>query len=395
MATPLSTRTLRSGKGREVQEAVQEAVRAPKRPRSETNENVAKKVAKKVTFADAFALMTPAEVEARAAELKLVMIAEYKEERAAAAKKAEEASERRYEEAKLEKKLAAASAKAELAEAEKNAAIEAVSADIRERRAACDSAKASNWTPPQRRVTKAWQASQEEEQQGESMGRYSAGEAPGRYAGISEVPETEYNEATAGLKDPRVVRVRREVPRGLCPSTHEDAVESIYLSTDLPLSPAVETLLADSLRGVVGGHDVFKFEDWMEAMGMERFEFDVRLASGAGDPREPSVEYVTERLWVWERSRAAVMLRALIEAAKAKAAALASPSCSPVGGCIICNQPRYSTRTYVASPHYSPTGPGSPRYSATSPNYDPKAPCYSATGQNYCFSPKEPRNGWS
>jgi hypothetical protein len=278
-------------------------------------------------------------------------------------------------------------------------ALAAVSADIRERRAACDSAKAyakkSNWTPPQRRVSKAWQAWQEEEQQGESMGRYSAGEAPGRYAGISEVPETEYNEATTGLKDPRVVRVRREVPHGLCPSTHEDARESIYLSTDLPLTPEVETLLAESVRGVVGGHDVFKFEDLMEAMGMERFEVDVRQASRAGDPRESSVEYVTERLWVWERSRAAVMLRALIEAAKAKAAALASPTA-----------PGYSATSPGYSPtaaRYSPLSPvySAPNYAPTSPRYDPSSPTpgsarYELNRQNWSrWSPKEPLNGWS
>ena len=62
---------------------------------------------------------------------------------------------------------------------------------------------------------------------------------------------------------------------------------------------------------------------------MVRFEFDVRWSSDVDYPGDPFEQYTTERLWVWERSRVAVNLRALVEAAEAKAAALASPPCSP------------------------------------------------------------------
>jgi hypothetical protein len=87
MATHTSTRTLRSGK--RVQEV---RAAAPKRPRSNDTKETKAKVPKKVTFADAHA-MTSAEVEARAAELNKLYMADYDEERAAAQKEAKEAKD--------------------------------------------------------------------------------------------------------------------------------------------------------------------------------------------------------------------------------------------------------------------------------------------------------------
>ena len=173
---------------------------------------------------------------------------------------------------------------------------------------------------------------------------YAYGEPQGRYAssfGYDSVPEVsaaEFEEAMARLPAPLVVGARREVLRGLAHPTSEDVAEMIYFPTDWGLGAELNDLVEGSsmrmVRGkmihVVTGSAVPKFDAAMEAMDMVRFEFDVRWCSGADWAPEPFEEYVTERLWVWESSRVAVNLRALVEAAEAKAAALASPPCSPM-----------------------------------------------------------------
>ena len=173
---------------------------------------------------------------------------------------------------------------------------------------------------------------------------YAYGEPQGRYArlfGHDNVPQADaadFKEAMDRLSPPLVVGARREVPNGLAEPTHKDVEEKIYFPTDWELSDALKDLVEGSsmreVRGnlihVVTGSDVPKFDAAMGAMEMERFQFDLRWCSKPDYMGEPFEEYTTERVWVWDQSRVAVNLRALVRAAEAKAAALASPPCSPM-----------------------------------------------------------------
>ena len=173
---------------------------------------------------------------------------------------------------------------------------------------------------------------------------YAYGEPQGRYGrlfghdNVPQVDAADFEEAMSRLSPPLVVGARREVLRGLAHPTHKDVAEKIYFPTDWELGGDLKDLVEGSsmraVRGdlihVVTGYDVPKFDAAMGAMDMVRFEFDVRWCSKPDDPREPYEEYTTERVWVGDQSRVAVNLRALVRAAEAKAAALASPPCSPM-----------------------------------------------------------------
>ena len=198
------------------------------------------------------------------------------------------------------------------------------------------------------------------------------------------VSVTDYDEATRGLSAPRVVRVRRDVPN-LNGSRKGDVSEEIYLKVDQEMEPELEKLIAGSLSGVVGCYAAYEpsdFDGLLEKMGLVGIVLDMEVRSTG--PCSPITWWITKRVWVPEDSRVHVALRALIDAAEAKAKAEAAALESPVGGYSCCSPTR---KHHEPSQHYEPSQPA---YSATSPNYNPRAPCYSGSRPT-AWSPTAPR----
>jgi hypothetical protein len=253
-------------------------------------------------------------------------------------------------------------------------ALAAVSAGIRERRAARDSAEAyAKATKPQRRVTKAWQESQAETRREGS---------PGRCFGVAEVAEVgtyEYAGAMRGMSELVVSFVQVcEDPSGQhwpTPLMNEE----IRLKPGEKLGEDLERMIAKP--GGMSVADVPEFRRLMESEKRVRFMLHIDGCTNVGAPNSPTWGLTTKYVWVAKDSRAAAKLPLLIAAAEAKAAkALESH-----GRC----SPRYHpTRPEcLYNGQFSPTAarysPLSPVYSATRPNYSATSPNYAPTRPNY------------
>ena len=338
------------------------------------------------------ALATIAALQSRATHLEKQIEEAAAKAQAALAAQAQAQEARKATRETHEKAWGEAFAKAARAEAEKNALRQA---HLEEARPEPKQTK--------RRVSKAVAMWQEDEAAG-AAGAAGAADAakarntgdmrlsfswgaPGRFSGVAAVEKAAFDGVMLGICEPIVVRVQRADSNGPQSPILRCVEERIYLKAGEELGKPLVELLAEG--GDLDSRELaHEFDGLMEARERVRFELDVEACINEGAPYSPSWGWITRRVWVPEDSRAAAMLRALIDAAEAKAKAKAEADAEAEAAAL--ESPSYgccSPKHHEPSQHYEPSQPA---YSATSPNYNPRAPCYSGSRPT-AWSPTAPR----